>query len=134
MNKYFDRWNILKKEINFIYNKPYHPKNREIWWVNVGFNIGSEIFGKGDHYSRPVLIVKVFSKNFIGLPLSSNIKKSKYKYIIYTNDNKCHSIILNQIRLFDSKRLIKRKYILSKNRFKIIINRLKNMITTNLFD
>jgi len=130
-NKNYDEWNILKKKINYIYNNPYHPKIREIWWINMGLNIGSEIYGKGFKYVRPVLVIKVNDRNFIGLPLSSKIKKNKYSPVIYTSDLRVHSIIFSQIRSFDNKRLVCRKYILSKNKFKKIIYKFKNMITIN---
>jgi mRNA interferase MazF len=130
-NKNYDEWNTLKKKINYIYNKPYHPKIREIWWVNLGLNIGSEIYGKGFQYLRPVLVIKINSNNFIGLPLSSKIKRSKNKITIFTVDSKYHSVILSQVRVFDNKRLLGKKYILSKKKFKKIIRRYKNMITTN---
>jgi len=130
-NKNYDEWNKLKKKISYYYNKPYHPKIREIWWVNLGLNIGSEIYGKGFQYLRPVLVIKVNQSNFMGLPLSSKIKRSKNKITIYTIDSKYHSIILSQVRVFDNKRLLGRKYVLSRNKFKKIIRRYKNMITTN---
>ena len=127
--KKYDEWSILKKKINYVYNNPYHPKIREIWWTNVGLNIGSEIYGKGLFYVRPVLVIKVNDRNFVGIPLSSKIKKDKNKMVVYTSDLKRHSVIFNQIRSFDNKRLVCKKYILSKNKFKKIIYKYKNMIT-----
>ncbi len=129
-NKKYDEWNILKKKINRYHNIN-HPKIREIWWVNLGLNIGSEIYGKGIKYLRPVLVIKVNNTNFIGLPVSSKIRKDEGRITIKTFDNRYHSIIFNQIKVFDNKRLINRKYILSKNKFKKIIRKFKNMITAN---
>lgn len=131
-NQNYNQWNILKKCINFTYKKTYYPKIREIWWINIGLNIGSEIYGKTDQYTRPVLIIKTHKNIFIGLPISSKIKKGKFKFKIYTNDLRCHCVILDQIRVFDRKRLIKRKYVISKNKFKIIVRKCKNMITTDV--
>ena len=34
-----------------------HPKEREIWWCSVGLNVGTEIYGKGEDFARPVLII-----------------------------------------------------------------------------
>lgn len=129
-NKNYDEWNILKKKINY-YRNLNHPKIREIWWVNLGLNIGTEIYGKGLKYVRPVLVIKVNDNNFIGLPLSSKIRKDHGRITIKTFDNVYHSVILNQIKVFDNKRLVNRKYTLSKNMFKKIIRRLRNMITAN---
>lgn len=129
-NKNYDEWNILKKKIN-CYRNLNHPKIREIWWANLGLNIGSEIYGKGIKYLRPVLVIKVNDTNFIGLPVSSKIRKEEGRITIKTLDNRYYSVIFNQIKLFDNKRLINRKYVLSKNKFKKIIRKFKNMITAN---
>lgn len=129
-NKNYDEWNILKKKINR-YRDLNHPKIREIWWVNLGLNIGSEIYGKGIKYLRPVLVIKVNDTNFIGMPVSSKIRKEEGRITIKTLDNRYHSVIFNQIKVFDNKRLINRKYVLSKNKFKKIIRKFKNMITAN---
>ncbi len=99
---------------------------------NIGLNIGSEIYGKTDQYTRPVLIIKIHKNIIICLPISSKIKKDKFKFKIYTDDLKCHCIIFDQIRVFDRKRFIKRKYTISKNKFKRIVEKLKNMITTDV--
>ncbi len=130
-NRNYNQWNIVKQEINFTNRKIHYPKIREIWWINIGLNIGSEIYGKTNQYTRPVLIIKINKNIFICLPISSKIKKGKFKFKIYTEDEKCHCVIFDQIRVFDRKRFIKRKYIISKNKFKIIIGKFKNMITTD---
>ncbi len=131
-NKNYDQWNILKKRINFSHRKIHYPKIREIWWINIGLNVGSEIYGKTDQYTRPVLILKIHNNMFICLPISSKIKKGRFKFKIYTDDLKCHCVIFDQIRVFDRKRFIKRKYTISKNKFKRIIRKFKNMITTGV--
>lgn len=129
-NQNYDEWNTLKKKITIVNNSK-HPKKRQVWWINLGLNIGSEIYGKGSKYLRPVLVLKVNNENFLGIPLSSKIRKSKERLIIKTEDLKCHSLIFNQVRTFDNKRLLSRKYTISKNKFKKIIRKFKNTITAN---
>ncbi len=130
MNNNFDNWNILKQKINLFKNIN-HPKIREIWWINIGLNIGTEIYGKNKLFTRPILVIKTNLNNFLGIPLSSKIRKNKNRFTIKTNDNKFHSVLLDQVKVFDNRRLLNKKYILSKNKFKKIIRRFKNMITTN---
>ena len=130
-NKNYNEWNDLKQRINFSNRTIHYPKVREIWWINIGLNVGSEIYGKTDQYTRPVLIIRIQGNVCICLPISSKIKKGKFKFKIYTYDFRCHCIILDQIRVFDRKRFIKRKYTISKNKFKRIIGKFKNMITAN---
>ncbi len=129
-NKNYDEWNILKKRINKLY-KTKHPKIREVWWVNIGLNIGSEIYGKGSKYLRPVLVLKVNDESFLGIPLSSKLRKSKQRFILKTNDQKLHSLVFNQIKILDNRRLLSKKYIISKNKFRKIIRKFKNTITVN---
>jgi mRNA interferase MazF len=77
MHKDFDSWNLLKKKIQ-IKNSVPSFKSKEIWWCNLGINIGSEQDGKGLLFSRPVLVIKKISRQlFVGIPLSSKIKEDK---------------------------------------------------------
>ena len=71
----FDKWNELKKIIekkeNFL-----KFRERDIWFIHLGKNIGSEQNGKGNEFLRPVLVLKKFSKRyFLGVPLSSQKKQ-----------------------------------------------------------
>lgn len=52
----FNAWNERKKKINN-HVKYQHPKPGEIWWCSIGLNIGSEIYGKGWTYARPVIVI-----------------------------------------------------------------------------
>ncbi|EGK5674629.1 type II toxin-antitoxin system PemK/MazF family toxin, partial [Campylobacter jejuni] len=54
----FDEWNEVKKHIEKEKNKI--VKKQKIYWIKIGKNIGSEIFGKGRVFARPVLVINVF--------------------------------------------------------------------------
>ena len=85
----------------------------EIWWCAVGENIGHEINGRGKPFSRPVLIIKVISKDmFIGIPITSTHKNfpGYFKY-------KDRSLLFEQIRVFSTKRLYTRQEIVSRKQF-----------------
>ena len=44
-------------------------KEWEIWWCSIGENVGVEINGKGDKFTRPVSVYHKFSKyGFMGIP------------------------------------------------------------------
>ena len=80
-------------------------KECEIWWVSIGMNIGDEIFGKGDLFTRPVLVFKKFTSNsFLGIPLTSQEKQGTW-YIHVRQGGKVHWVILNQARILDARRL-----------------------------
>lgn len=38
-------------------------KQQELWWCSLGANLGEEIFGKGEKFTRPILIFKKFTAN-----------------------------------------------------------------------
>jgi hypothetical protein len=102
----FDDWNSLKQELHF--DKKTYPKyqEREIWWVAIGRNIGTEVYGKGKDHLRPVLIIKKFGRSFLGIPLTSQYKENNpHFYPIVYNGKKESWAMLTQFRLFDAKRL-----------------------------
>jgi hypothetical protein len=62
MLKDYRKWSPVKA---IIHNSGSHPlgyKEREVWWCSVGENIGFEEDGKNELFNRPVLILKIFSK------------------------------------------------------------------------
>lgn len=120
MQKDFDKWNISKKQIHLeSENKLYHQ--REVWWCTLGLNIGYEQDGTGDSESRPVLILKGFSKQVcVVLPLTTSNKKNPYHLSIGNIDGKEAWVITSQIRLIDTKRLINKICVLNKELFESI--------------
>lgn len=78
-HKNFDEWNIVKKKVNEHDTKSLYFKEREIWWVAVGINIGSESDGKNELFERPVLIVKKLGSGvFLGVPVTSKAKEGPF--------------------------------------------------------
>ena len=56
-SKRFNEWIRIKEKLHQVGRTP-HNLEGEIWWSAVGENVGVEINGKGDVFSRPVLIMK----------------------------------------------------------------------------
>lgn len=104
MDKNYDLWFPQKKQLNKR-KKPPSFREREIWWCHIGINIGFEIFGKGKTVTRPILIIKKYSKyTFLAAPLSS--REARFKNHIPIEFNGRQSIIrLDQLRTYDSRRL-----------------------------
>lgn len=104
--KRFRAWHKLKYRIHFNTNIPLGYKERDIWWVSLGHNVGTEEDGKGQMFNRPVLIVRGFSRyQFWGIPLSTTSKTGKYYHQFMCN-GKVSTALLSQLRVFDTKRLI----------------------------
>ena len=117
MEKNFDVWNKLKKEIDSREHFQ-HPKDGEIWWCSFGINIGTEICGKGKSFSRPVLIInRESNKSCVVVPITSKVKHKKYSCVIKTDDNMLCTALVYQIRNIDKRRLLSKISKLSDGEF-----------------
>jgi mRNA interferase MazF len=109
----FDSWNIIKKTTD---KRIVKTKIRagEVRWCRFGVNVGNETIGKGDTFRRPVLILKKFSGDvFLGLPLTTKAHTGDWYYSI-THEGVGRSIILNQARVLDKKRLEEKLFEISE--------------------
>ncbi|TKX29128.1 type II toxin-antitoxin system PemK/MazF family toxin [Campylobacter aviculae] len=107
----FDKWNNEKKKLQTRENK--QVSIGKIYWVSIGQNIGSEVFGKQNEFKRPVLVLnKIYIKDyinlFVGIPLTSKTEnKTGFLYHHFTDSkNRKQVALLSQIRTFDTKRII----------------------------
>jgi mRNA-degrading endonuclease toxin of MazEF toxin-antitoxin module len=80
-------------------------KEGEVWWCHIGFNLGEEIYGKGSNFMRPVLVFKKFTYNsFLALPVTTKCKFGSWYVQIEVMGTK-RTVLLNQARTVDRKRL-----------------------------
>ncbi|MEK7617672.1 MAG: type II toxin-antitoxin system PemK/MazF family toxin [Patescibacteria group bacterium] len=104
MQKDFQIWMELKEKLNGLPTEVLF-KEREIWWIAVGRNVGEESNGKGNRFSRPVIVFKKLTHHsFYGIPLTTKIKNGSW-YVPFKQEGKENRAMLNQIRVFDSRRL-----------------------------
>lgn len=125
----FSDWCKLKNKIHFkpLPDIPYFYE-KEVWWCSLGKNIGYEEDGKNDDYSRPVVILKIFSREVLwALPLTTRDKVGKY-YHQYEYGGKKYSVILSQLRLISSKRLIRKVGYMPETEFSEMKRRIKELI------
>jgi mRNA-degrading endonuclease toxin of MazEF toxin-antitoxin module len=127
--KLLDKWHIKKKQ-NVKHSKSLNFKERDIFFLSIGENIGYEQNGKGDEFLRPVIIYKKFNNNqFLAIPLTSKEKSSKYYFEFqYKKDIKSYAI-LSQIRVFDAKRLKYKSGYINKDDFKKLIKKTTLIVT-----
>lgn len=127
--KDFEKWNKNKQEIDSAtipYDFFFHE--REVWWVAVGINIDIEINGKHEHFERPVLVVKKFNKyQFWGVPLTSKKKEGRF-YVIIRHEDEVSYGSITQIRVFSSKRLLRKIGKISKTDFINVKKRIKSFL------
>lgn len=103
--KDFDGWIEKKKGCHYKTSLPPMFKERDIWWVSIGINVGFEEDGKHDKYIRPVLIIRKFNRDlFLGIPMSTRLKDNPY-YIKVTVNKQVVSVLISQIRTFSARRI-----------------------------
>ena len=122
MQKDFDKWNEKKKKLDVrVIEETLFFKEAEVWWIHIGLNIGFETNGKGEEFTRPVLILKKYNKfSFLAVPLSTSTKTNKYRVSVGIIDGKNALANLSQIKNIDSKRLAKKICTLERGLFETI--------------
>jgi mRNA interferase MazF len=129
MQKDFDKWNLEKKRINTKTAAPFY-KEREIWWCSLGVNVGFEQDGTGRNYDRPVLVIRGFNKEtFFGVALTGRRKTGKYHLPLGMIDGREASAVLSQVRLIDTKRLIRKMAMLDDG----VFEQLREVLRETLF-
>ena len=104
-------------------------KERDIWWVSVGVNVGYEEDGKHEKYLRPVLVLRKFNRDlFLGVPMSTKLKENPY-YVKVTVKNQAVSVLISQIRAFSAKRIEDKLAEIDSNDFKKVRYEVTKMIS-----
>ena len=114
------KWTWLKSDLHI---QAHIPKisEKDIWWASFGENIGVEINGKSNLYSRPILIFKKLSKySFLGIPITSQRKTGSW-YIQFSFRKKKSTAVLSQAKVMSVYRLYNRMGTLDNNDY----NRIK---------
>ena len=100
-------WNRLKGNLHEFGRIP-AIKESEVWWAALGENVGIEINGKSDVYSRPVLIFKKFSRHgFMGIPLTTK-QHGGIWYVSFMFQNGKSTAALTQARNMSVFRLYRK--------------------------
>lgn len=126
-NKDILGWSKVKIDIDKEEARP-DVKVGEVRWCAVGHNVGSEMDGKGELFSRPVLIIKFISTNTrLVIPLTHSEKVGKHLLEIDFNGEKVKAR-LDQIRIVDVKRIKGRLGEISENKLKDISSLCKDFL------
>jgi len=126
--KLFDEWNTIKKIVNEK-DEVVEFKEKDIFWTNIGENIGFEQNGKGKEFSRPVLVVKKLNKRlFFGVPLSTTLRKGTYFYNFQFLKAHKNSALLVQAKVFDIKRVDTKLGMINSDDFKKLKVQLKELL------
>ncbi|NOR58541.1 MAG: type II toxin-antitoxin system PemK/MazF family toxin [Sulfurimonas sp.] len=123
--KKFNEWNEVKKRTD-AKEVVANFKEREIYWANIGENIGYEQNGKGNDFMRPILVFRKFSRTmFFGVPLSTTSKEGSFFFEFEFLEEKKSTALLVQAKIFDVKRLDRKLGMINKNDFEKLEGKMK---------
>ena len=124
----FDEWNEVKKRTQGKVLTAYF-REREIYWANIGKNIGDEQNGKGKDFMRPLLVFRKYNNSlFCGIPLSTTIREGTFFYNFSFLDDKTSSALLVQAKTFDVKRLDRKIGTINKTDFEKLEIKFKSLM------
>ncbi|MDD5318527.1 MAG: type II toxin-antitoxin system PemK/MazF family toxin [Candidatus Pacebacteria bacterium] len=105
MLKRFLEWIGVKEKLHSTKHEPPFFKEGELWWCFLGENIGVETNGKGNKFTRPVLVFKKYDRfSFFAIPLTTKIKPGTW-YCPFKHNNFRENACLAQCRVLSHKRL-----------------------------
>ncbi len=117
MIKRFLEWIALKEKLHDTHYAPPLVKERDLWWVSFGENVGSEINGKSLLFSRPGIILKKLSREFYLVALTTSQIKQGTWYTQIRQEGKDMFVCLHQVRTIDYRRLSTRLGIVDEEDF-----------------
>lgn len=123
----FSEWMVVKDKLHNVGAITKFSEG-QIWWAALGRNVGVEINGKHDDYSRPVVIFKKLShQSFLAIPLTSQPHSGTW-YTEFDFRGRPEFAVLSQIRMMSVSRLYNRMGKLSNGDFKKIKAGFKKLI------
>lgn len=129
----YDRWNAKKQELQTGHGfERLYFREGDIWWCSLGLNIGSESYGKGDAFRRPVLVIKKLSSDLcVVLPLTSRRKiGSWFAPIMVLGEERW--AMLYQIRTIHKKRFQHKMACLSGKELAQVKEKLETLLKLSL--
>ncbi len=121
-------WTKLKARLHLVVKERVYFKEREIWWISLGTNIGYEQDGKNKNFERPILVLRKFNKHlFLALPLTTKNKLGPY-YYHYAHEGAVYSVMLWQLRTMSCKCLLRKIIMMPQMVFNEIRDRVKKLI------
>lgn len=103
--KRFLEWIGLKETLHSRKHRPPLVSQGDVWWMSVGENVGSEINGKNDLFSRPAIIFKKLARGFyFVIPTTTQLHDGSW-YVTFRHHGKDMVACLHQARAVDYRRL-----------------------------
>ena len=103
--KRFLEWIGFKEKLHLKDCKPPYVNEGDIWWASVGVNVGSEIDGKSELFSRPVIVLKKLSHGFYFVIPTTTKQRVGSWYVGFRQSGREMWGCLHQARGIDYRRL-----------------------------
>ncbi|HEX9722185.1 MAG TPA: type II toxin-antitoxin system PemK/MazF family toxin [Candidatus Paceibacterota bacterium] len=130
--KRFLEWISLKERLHKATHQPPLVSEREIWWASVGENVGSEVNGKSQLFSRPVIIFRKLAHGFYFVIPTTTQKRTGSWYVEFRQQGKSRVACLHQARAIDHRRLSSRLGTLDTNDFSNIKEGFQQLYVKNV--
>ncbi len=105
MIKHFSQWIKQKRKLHNETSVAPLVRERDLWWVALGENVGSEMGGKSKYFSRPALVLKKLSHGFYLIVPSTTQKREGSWYVPIHFGGQDMYLCLHHIRTIDYRRL-----------------------------
>ncbi len=103
--KRFLEWIGLKERLHAKIQKAPYVNEGEIWWASIGENVGFEINGKSNLFTRPVIIYrKLTHAYYLVVPATTKHRTGNW-YIQYRQGGIDAIACLQHVRTIDYRRL-----------------------------
>jgi mRNA interferase MazF len=127
MQKDFDKWSEVKKRVEV--EPPRLYTVREVWWCYFGLNIGTEQDGKDEWYARPCVILRGFGPQAcLVAPLTTSARAHPLRVDVGVIDGEQAKANLSQIRVIDTRRLIRKLEFMNTDIFAKLRKATKDML------
>jgi mRNA interferase MazF len=115
--KKFLEWIGLKERLHEKISKAPYVNEGEIWWASLGENVGFEINGKSELFTRPVVIFrKLTHAYYLVVPVTTKIRSGSW-YVPYLQGNLPVVACLQHVRSIDHRRLFSKVGEMSRSDF-----------------
>lgn len=99
----FLAWMKVWQELQNV--SPKQVKPGAIYWCSLGLNVGSEVYGKGAQFARPVLVLLVCNQRLAYVAPTTTKMRTGYTHPQIVVAGKLEFLLLDQIRIIDTSRI-----------------------------